>query len=142
MQVEIKKITDLTATEWWTIAKERVETFIVERFRPFQEFDKEDLSAYHILLKDSAGQLIGYSRLMVVDDHLTMSHLFIRREMRRQGKGSYLVNFTLQTAQHLFPGKVMQIKAYSYLQPFFARLGFTSGRLPNKDDRYILMEYR
>lgn len=143
MQVQIKKITDLTAAQWWTIVRERVQAFIVERLRPFQEFDEGDLEAYHILLTDTDDQLIGYGRLLDAGNHLVMSHLFIKEGMRGQGKGQYLVNFALQTAQHLFPGKVIQVKAYAYLRPFFSKLGFTGGKSPlTSDSRYILMEYR
>ena len=143
MQIQIKKFSDLTAEQWWEIARERVQAFIVERARPFQEFDEDDLSAYHILLNDSADHLIGYSRLLVENDHVIMSHLFIKKEERDQGKGQYLVNYTVQTAQHLFPGKTIQMEVYNYLQSFFSELGFTNQVVAeNNDNRFRLMEYR
>lgn len=143
MQVQIKKITDLTAAQWWTIVRERVQAFIVERLRPFQEFDEADLAAYHILLTDSDDQLIGYCRLLVTGNYLEMGHLFIKEELRGQGKGQYLVNFALQTAHHLFPGKVVRVKVHSYMQPFFTKLGFTGGKgSSTTTSPYVLMEYR
>lgn len=125
MQIEVKRMSDFKAKDWWQIAKERVQVFIVERILPFQEFDEADLTAYHIVLRDDDGTFIGYCRINNQDQHYAdLDHLMILRPYRLQGIGAGFVNMVINIASRLCEGKTVRIKIKSYMVDFFTKVGF------------------
>ncbi len=125
MNVEIKKLSEMSAIEWCKLAEERVKVFVVEQECPYQEIDELDYSAYHLMLKNDQGALVGYTRIMDKDErHATFGRVLVLKQFRGHNYGRQLVQATIDEAKQLFPDKMIQIQAQAYLKDFYASFGF------------------
>ncbi|MBD5806294.1 GNAT family N-acetyltransferase [Limosilactobacillus walteri] len=125
MKVEVKTLNEMTAIEWCKLAEERVKVFVVEQECPYQEIDKQDYKAHHLMLFDDRGELVGYTRIMDKDNqHSTFGRVLILKNYRKHGYGQRLVRATIDEAKKLFPQKKIQIQAQAYLQKFYTSFGF------------------
>ncbi len=125
MQVTVKKLTELTTTEFYRLAKERVKVFVVEQTCYYQEIDDQDETAYHLQLLTDDGQLAGYTRIMETKAGAIFGRVLVPMAMRKHGYGRQLVAETIAKTKQLFPGKTIEIEAQNYLRDFYASFGFT-----------------
>lgn len=124
MKVEVKKLAELTAPEWCKLVEERVKVFVVEQKCPYQEVDQDDYHAYHLMLKNDRGELVGYTRIYQRGKDATFGRVLVPKEFRGRHYGRQLVQATIAATKRLLPGKKVKIQAQAYLQHFYESVGF------------------
>ena len=66
IQWEIKKFSELTATELYELLRLRVDVFVVEQACPYPELDGKDILAHtlHLAARMAGGSLAAYLRIL------------------------------------------------------------------------------
>ncbi|MBU0970724.1 MAG: GNAT family N-acetyltransferase [Proteobacteria bacterium] len=128
IQWEIKKFSELTATQLYEQLRLRVEVFVVEQACPYPELDGKDLhmETLHLSVR-MAGTLAAYLRILapgVSYPGVSLGRVVTARAFRRQGLSHLLIEKALELAREKWPGIAIQIGAQEYLRPFYQSHGF------------------
>ncbi|CAK8054822.1 GNAT family N-acetyltransferase [Eupransor demetentiae] len=125
-QFQVRATDELKAQELLEILKERVKVFVVEQNCAYQEVDDKDGDAVHVVLKNSAGAILAYARIVSSDEpgYISFGRVLVVQEYRRHHLGRQLIEKTLQECERLYPDKKIKIAAQAYLQNFYASFGF------------------
>lgn len=92
MNVEVKKLSEMSAVEWCKLAEERIKVFVVEQECPYQEIDSQDYEAYHLMLLNDEEKLVGYTRIMDKNRQFsTFGRVLVLKDYRGHGYGRQLV---------------------------------------------------
>ena len=120
----VKKLDQLTSREFYDLLKLRIETFIVEQERIYQELDSQDLLALHIFHRDQAGEIDAYGRLFEQGEDLVFGRVLTSQAKRGQGLGGRLVEKILAEAQSSWPDRPIRIKAQDQVVALYEKYGF------------------
>ena len=101
MKLIVKELNEMTAEEFFEVAKERVKVFVVEQTCPYQEIDEDDKVAKHIILKNDDNQIMAYTRIMNRVDYVTFGRVLVVEEFRGQELGKKIVELTLAEINQL-----------------------------------------
>lgn len=123
MELIVKELDQMTSTEFFEVAQERVKVFIVEQNCPYQEIDEDDRIAKHVMLKKE-GQLVAYTRIMEREDVVTFGRVLVVKDYRNQELGKKIVALTLAEINGLETHKDIKISAQNYLVDFYQAFGF------------------
>lgn len=124
MKLIVKKLAEMTAEEFFEVAKERVKVFVVEQTCPYQEIDEDDQIAKHVILKNDDDQIMAYTRIMDRVDHVTFGRVLVVKEFRGQELGKEIVRLTLAEIDQLNLKKDIKVSAQNYLTDFYGAFGF------------------
>lgn len=125
MQIEVKRLDELSVQDFYEIVAERIKVFVVEQNCPYQEIDAQDNQAYHLILKDNQNNLVGYTRIIDKNmEQVTFGRVLVPKQFRKKQYGRLLVKATIEKAQELFPDKQIGIQAQAYLKDFYSSFGF------------------
>lgn len=124
MKLIVREITEMTAEEFFNIAKERINVFVVEQNCPYQEIDDDDMRAKHVILKNDSDQIVAYTRIIERIDYVTFGRVFVVNEFRGQKIGQKIVELTLNEIAKLSLNKEIKISAQNYLTNFYEFFGF------------------
>ncbi|MBO0444578.1 GNAT family N-acetyltransferase [Vagococcus fluvialis] len=124
MKLIVKELNEMTAEEFFEVAKERVKVFVVEQTCPYQEIDEDDKVAKHIILKNDDNQIMAYTRIMNRVDYVTFGRVLVVEEFRGQELGKKIVELTLAEINQLNLKKDIKISAQNYLTDFYGNFGF------------------
>ena len=124
MKLIVKELNEMTAEEFFEVAKERVKVFVVEQTCPYQEIDEDDKVAKHIILKNDDNQIMAYTRIMYRVDYVTFGRVLVVEEFRGQELGKKIVELTLAEINQLNLKKDIKISAQNYLTDFYGNFGF------------------
>ena len=124
MKLIVKKLAEMTAEEFFEVAKERVKVFVVEQTCPYQEIDEDDQIAKHVILKNDDDQIMAYTRIMDRVDHVTFGRVLVVKEFRGQELGKEIVKLTLAEIDQLNLKKDIKVSAQNYLTDFYGAFGF------------------
>ncbi len=130
----VKSFQDLSTSEFFEIAKERVAVFVVEQDCPYQEIDDLDPIALHIYKTDQAGKVLAYCRLIPTKETIKLGRVLVNKDQRQTGLGRALVSQALEVCQNQFPEKTIFAQAQTYLQDFYSSFGFKSISEPYLED--------
>ncbi|KRM67500.1 acetyltransferase [Apilactobacillus ozensis DSM 23829 = JCM 17196] len=122
---KIKNFNDLSIEEFYKIMHLRIETFIVEQKRIYQELDAHDLKAKHIFYEKD-DEIIAYARIMEEDVHVTFGRVVASSKHRGEGLGKQLLDNIMKAIKQYFPNKLIEIEAQQQVEKFYAKAGFTS----------------
>jgi ElaA protein len=127
MPFVVKSFGDLSVTELFKIYFLRAQVFVVEQNCVYQDVDKKDLKAWHVLHLEHE-QLVAYARIVPGDGEMgpSIGRVVVDLAARKNGKGRNLMQISIQKAEELFPGKDIVISAQTYLHKFYTDLGFKS----------------
>ncbi|WP_341779901.1 GNAT family N-acetyltransferase [Levilactobacillus sp. HBUAS70063] len=118
-----KAFTDLSATDLYNVAYERIRTFVIAQQRIYQEIDETDLVAHHIMgVQD--GRLVAYARIFKEHEHVTFGRVLTIPEVRGQGLGRQLMSQIEAEIQRNYPGCPIQIEAQIDKQGFYQKFGY------------------
>ena len=123
MEINIKKLDELSAKEVLDFLYERVKVFVVEQNCPYQEVDKDDYIATHVVITEN-DKILGYTRIINRDEYVTFGRVLITEEARGRKLGKYLVEITLEEIKRNYPDKNIKISAQHYLLAFYESFGF------------------
>lgn len=124
MKLIVKTLDEMSAEEFFEVAKERVKVFVVEQNCPYQEIDEDDKIAKHVILLDTEGQIVAYTRIMDRADYVTFGRVLVVKEYRGKELGKEIVKLTLDEINQLNLKKDIKISAQNYLIDFYAAFGF------------------
>jgi ElaA protein len=119
---------DLTIYELYDIIALRLEIFAVEQNCPYQDADGKDLEGWHLMGKNTEGELVSYTRLLpkgvAYNDYASIGRVVNSPKVRGLGYGKILMKESIAHMQKLFPNQPVKIGAQSYLLKFYQSFGF------------------
>lgn len=128
---------ELSLNELYAILALRQEVFIVEQNCPFLDADGKDFVARHLMLFDSAGELVAYTRLFGLHEeyegYLCIGRVVSSPKARGKGLGKYLMETSIQQIRAIYGNYPIKIGSQVYLDKFYESLGFC--RI--SDDTYL-----
>ena len=128
MQVSIKAFDELTIHELYQILRLRSEVFVVEQDCVYQDVDKKDQKALHVIgLKGD--EVVAYTRIFKPGDYfdnVSIGRVVVRQDQRKYGLGKKIMLATMAAIDQRFPNKPIEISAQSYLLRFYTELGFSA----------------
>lgn len=126
MNWTLKKFTDLSPDELYTILRLRSEVFVVEQTCAFQDMDNKDQGSYHLMgWRDDL--LAAYTRLVppgIAYELASIGRVVTSPLVRGTGLGKILMEKSIEEAIHLFGDIPIKIGAQVYLKKFYTSLGF------------------
>lgn len=120
----------LTVNDLYDIMALRQQVFIIEQNCPYLDADGKDLSAMHLMGRDTEGELVAYTRLLPkgvsYSDFASIGRVVSSDKVRGQGVGKVLMHKSIEMMDKLFPNQPVKIGAQTYLLGFYTALGFVS----------------
>ena len=122
----VKAFHELTATEVYTILKERTDVFVVEQNCPYPEVDGKDLKSYH-LYKVEHDEIVAYATLLpkgVSYEEASIGRVLVKKEYRGRGLAQELLKRSLAYLEQSLEETTIKIQAQDYLRDFYGSFGF------------------
>lgn len=123
MEWKVKTFGQISRDELWAIYFARVQTFVVEQKRPYQEVDTVDHDALHIWAEED-GQLLAYARVFHGEDHTTFGRVLTTPAARGKGLGKQLIHKVLEEIDEHFDHPHIEINSQADKEGFYAKFGF------------------
>ena len=145
MAFTMKRFDELTLNEYHELLKLRCAGFVVEQQSPYQEVDDADKEALHLWLRDDAGALSAYARVLPAGvTHETASIGRVIAVQRGTGAGRRIMEEALRVAQDALGADVVTIEAQVQARGFYEKLGFvqTSDEFDDGGIPHIEMRWR
>jgi ElaA protein len=123
----VKRWAELSADEFYAIAKLRTDVFLVEQKVDESELDGRDLepTTVHYFIQDAAGT-VAYCRTLEnpEPEHRDARHLIGRVVVRADRRGEGLGQQVVGRALAGLDGQAVLIHSQEYIAPLYAKLGF------------------
>jgi ElaA protein len=116
---------DLSPRDLYDLLRLRSEIFVVEQECVFLEPDGRDTEpgAEHLWVRDEHGIAVALRILDEGDDVWSIGRVVARRDVRGTRAASDLMDAAIDVLDQR-AWRTLQIKAQSYLEPWYARFGF------------------
>ena len=128
------------------ILRIRSKVFVVEQNCVYQDIDKKDLKATHLLGKKNK-KIIAYSRLFKSGDYFfneaSFGRALVKKGFRKKGIGSMLIFESVKAIKRKEPKAKIKISAQAHLKKFYKTQGFKEKGAEYLEDgiSHISMEY-
>ena len=122
-----KPYDELNLTELYELLRLRVEVFVVEQNCPFQDLDRQDDKAYHLLGYTEDNELAAYARLFdagISYEEVAIGRVAVSGAHRRMGLGQELMRQAIAYCEVLYGPQPIKIGAQQYLEQFYQSFGF------------------
>jgi len=128
LQYTCQAFHELTLDELYAMMTIRQAVFAVEQNCVYLDADGKDQTAWHVLGKNAAGDLLAYARLMPkgvsYKNYASIGRVLNAESIRGTGEGQLLMAASLREAERLWPGVTLKISAQVYLLQFYQSFGF------------------
>ncbi len=124
MEVIVKKFSELSTDELYSILELRVAVFVVEQECHYLEVDGLDREAVHVWLEED-GRILAYLRVMdrgVESEYVSIGRLLAAR--RREGLGSRVLSEGIRVAKEYFGADKIYLEAQVYAKGLYEKQGF------------------
>ena len=124
MEVIVKKFSELSTDELYSILELRVAVFVVEQECHYLEVDGLDREAVHVWLEED-GRILAYLRVMdrgVESEYVSIGRLLAAR--RREGLGSRVLSEGIRVAKEFFGADKIYLEAQVYARGLYEKQGF------------------
>ena len=121
----------------YDVLRLRAEIFIVEQNCPYQDIDRRDVDALHLLGYSENGELAAYARLFdagICFEYASIGRVVVAQSYRRFGLGKLLMRQAIGHCHSAFSPQPIMIGAQQYLDKFYTELGFVSIGEPYEED--------
>lgn len=121
----------------YDVLRLRAEVFIVEQNCPYQDIDRRDVDALHLLGYNEEGELAAYARLFdagVCYEQASIGRVIVAPAFRRFGLGKLLMRQAIGHCHAAFGAQPIMIGAQRYLDRFYTELGFVTIGEPYDED--------
>ena len=111
----------------YDVLRLRSEVFVVEQACAFQDIDRQDLDAYHLMGYNDAGELAAYARLFGPGkcyDEASIGRVIVAQPYRSFGLGRELMRQALVHSDTLFGPQPNKIGAQQHLEAFYNSFGY------------------
>ena len=105
----------------------RSEVFVVEQNCAFQDIDRQDMDAHHLLGYNEAGELAAYARLFDAGksyEQASIGRVIVAQPFRQYGLGRELMRQALAFSDALFGPQANKIGAQQHLERFYNEFGY------------------
>ncbi|MDG2147867.1 MAG: GNAT family N-acetyltransferase [Flavobacteriaceae bacterium] len=124
---QIKSYNKLSQEELYDILRIRAKIFVVEQNCPYNDLDKKDNIAKHVIGKEG-NKIIAYARIFKEGDfyekNTSIGRILVCGEKRKKKIGHTLVEKSINFCKKNYPGKEIKISSQSHLKRFYQKLGF------------------
>ena len=121
----------------YDVLRLRAEIFIVEQNCPYQDIDRRDVDALHLLGYSETGELAAYARLFDAGkcyEQASIGRVIVAGDYRRFGLGKLLMRQAIAHTHAAFGAQPIMIGAQRYLDQFYTGLGFVAVGEPYEED--------
>ena len=111
----------------YDVLRLRSEVFVVEQNCVFQDIDRQDIDAYHLLGYNEAGELVAYARLFDAGKcyaEASIGRVIVAQPFRRYSLGRELMRQALAHSDALFGQQANKIGAQQHLEGFYNEFGY------------------
>ena len=111
----------------YDVLRLRSEVFVVEQNCAFQDIDRQDLDAYHLLGYNEGGELVAYARLFAAGKshaEASIGRVIVAQPFRQYGLGRELMRHALAHSDALFGPQPNKIGAQQHLEQFYNSFGY------------------
>lgn len=118
---------DLSSIQLFDIFELRTAVFVVEQNCAYQEVDKKDKVAYHVMGYSKENKLIAVARILPVGisyDEVSFGRVAVVKKYRLHGIAHKLNVIMLSFIQSRLKTDSVRISAQSHLRSFYERHGF------------------
>ena len=119
-----KEFKELELKEFYEIVQLRLETFVVEQTRIYNDLDAIDLRAIHLFHQDAKGRVDTYARIFETGGRVHFGRVAVAKDSRGQGPGRAMVEQILDLCEQSFPGRAIEIEAQEQVVGLYEKLGF------------------
>lgn len=129
MQVEIKHYNEITLNEFHDLIALRIEVFVIEQDCPYQELDGKDKMAYHLILRNVEGVIIGTTRILpkgISYSEIAIGRVVVAENFRYLKLGHLLMEKSIAFIEEKFGKQDIRLSAQTHLVNYYATHGFTS----------------
>ncbi|MGV0168261.1 GNAT family N-acetyltransferase [Furfurilactobacillus sp. WILCCON 0119] len=119
----LKSFSELSTTELYDIMVARIQTFVVDQHRVYQEVDEIDPRARHLFNYED-NHLVAYARIFTEGTTVTFGRILTTPAVRGQGYGRVLLQHVMATLAARYPNYPIQIEAQVQVQNFYRKFGF------------------
>ncbi|HKO87789.1 MAG TPA: GNAT family N-acetyltransferase [Burkholderiales bacterium] len=119
---------DLSGRQAYAIFAAREAVFVVEQSCAYQELDEFDKEALHLVAWDDA-EVAAYLRVLAPGTRFndpSIGRLLVDRDFRRSGLARKAMEMALKKIYVLYPAQAVRISAQTYLEAFYASIGFVT----------------
>ncbi|MBK9192505.1 MAG: GNAT family N-acetyltransferase [Crocinitomicaceae bacterium] len=138
MTAQILPYQKLSLDDFHNIIQLRIAVFVVEQNCPYQDLDGKDKKAFHLMLKNDEGKLVGTARILpagVSYNEVSIGRVASHPDHRKEQLGHAIMTVSMQFIQDLWPGSDVRISAQSHLCAYYAKHGFVkTGKEYLEDD--------
>lgn len=134
MEIIAKSFEELTKQELYSLLRLRSEVFVVEQDCVYQDIDKKDEKALHIMGMED-GILVAYARCFQAGDYFdkaSIGRVLVRENYRKLGYGHQITKAAIKAVTTKFKADTIKISAQIYLVIFYESHGFKT-----VGDRYM-----
>ena len=111
----------------YDVLRLRSEVFVVEQNCVFQDIDRQDIDAHHLLGYNEGGELVAYARLFDAGKcyaEASIGRVIVAQPFRRYGLGRELMRQALAHSDALFGPQANKIGAQQHLEGFYNEFGY------------------
>lgn len=127
MKYNYYKFKELSVDDIYHILRLRSEVFVIEQNCIYQDIDRKDLEAIHVLVKEEY-KLIGYARILKkgisYENYSSIGRVVVKKKERHKAVGKKLMRFSVKKCLELYPKDAIKISAQTYLKNFYIDQGF------------------
>lgn len=127
MKYSYHKFKELSVDDVYHILRLRSEVFVIEQNCMYQDIDRKDIKAIHVLIKEK-NKLIGYARILKkgisYENYSSIGRVVVKKKKRNKTIGKKLMQFSVKKCLQLYPKDAIKISAQIYLKNFYIHQGF------------------
>lgn len=131
------RFSELSAGALYEVLSLRQEVFVVEQRSAYLDADGRDRDAWHLTGRDARGELVAYLRLLPPGsqgEEPVLGRVVVRGSRRGEGLGRRMMELGIEKASRLYGGCPLRLSAQTYLETFYASLGFVAAGEPYDED--------
>ena len=128
---------ELSKVKLYDILQIRQQVFVLEQNCLYQDIDRLDQSAWHLLAINKNAQLMGYLRVVAPGKKYkepSIGRVLVHPDQRKKGLGKRLLTEGMRRTQAQFPSQDIRISAQLQLQAFYENAGFVPVGNPYLED--------
>ena len=119
-----KEFKELELKEFYEIVQLRLETFVVEQTRTYNDLDDIDYRSIHLFHQNREGRVDAYARIFATGLTIHFGQVAVAKDSRGQGLGKDMVEHILDLCEQKFPGRTIEIEAQEQVVGLYEKLGF------------------
>lgn len=128
METTIKPFLDLSLEELYDILALRTDVFVVEQECPYPEVDGRDKDCQHVQVREGQ-ELVAYLRILprgLSFEEVSIGRVLVKQGHRSKGLARPMMQAAIDFILTEWKENAIQISAQTYLERFYASLGFES----------------